>query len=482
MKKVVTTKTATRTERDSMGEMQVPVRALWGASTQRALENFPIARRGLPRALPRAYGHLKSACAAVNAALGQLDARRAEAIIAAADDVAAGDLDRHFVVDVYQTGSGTSTHTNVNEVIANRANQRLGFGPGAFGMDGAVHPNDHVNRGQSSNDTFPAAMHVAAVLGLRRDLRPALDVLHDELGAKAIAWDDVVKIGRTHLMDATPISLGQVFGGYAAQISDARARLDHATTALATSLAIGGTAVGTGLNTPADFGARVAAALSERLPDAGPFAEARNHPAAQASRDEVLAAHGALQTAAVALSKIANDIRLLGSGPRAGLGELRLPALQPGSSIMPGKVNPVLCESVIQVACRVTGNQAAITAGAFGGVGSIFELNVAMPMMADALLESIDLLARVTRLFAERVIAGLEVDTEQLDADLESSLMLVTRLVPRIGYDRAAQMATRAMAEGRTLRSVVLETGWLDAETLDALLDPGAMTRPDPGR
>jgi fumarate hydratase class II len=471
--------TDTRTERDSMGELQVPAWALWGASTQRALENFPVARRGLPAPLLHAYGHLKAACAEVNARLELLDDRRARAIVAAADALAAGELDRHLVVDVYQTGSGTSTNMNVNEVLANHANRALGLALGDFRAEGAVHPNDHVNRGQSSNDTFPTAMHVAATVGLRGRLLPALDHLADALAEKAGAWDGVVKTGRTHLMDATPIRLGQVFAGYAAQVRDARRRLDVAAGALAGTLAIGGTAVGTGLNTPADFGARVAARLTDRLGDAGPFAEAPDHRAAQAARDEAVAAHGALQTAAVALSKIANDIRWLGSGPRTGLGELRLPALQPGSSIMPGKVNPVLCESVMQVACRVTGNQAAVTAGAFGGVGSIFELNVAMPMMAEALLESIDLLANVARLFADKVIVGLEPDREVIARHLERSLMQVTALAPAIGYDAASKVAKRALAEDRTLRAVVLDEGLLSEDEVDRLLEPAAMTRPD---
>ncbi|MCB9537471.1 MAG: class II fumarate hydratase [Myxococcales bacterium] len=471
--------TDTRTERDSMGELKVPAWALWGASTQRALENFPIARRGLPAPLLHAYGHLKAACAEVNVRLELLDDRRARAIVAAADALAAGELDRHLMVDVYQTGSGTSTNMNVNEVLANHANRALGLALGDFRAEGAVHPNDHVNRGQSSNDTFPTAMHVAATVGLRTRLLPALDHLADALAEKAGAWDGVIKTGRTHLMDATPIRLGQVFAGYAAQVRDARRRLDVAAGTLAGTLAIGGTAVGTGLNTPADFGARVAARLSDRLDDAGPFAEAPDHRAAQAARDEAVAAHGALQATAVAMSKIANDIRWLGSGPRTGLGELRLPALQPGSSIMPGKVNPVLCESVMQVACRVTGNQAAVTAGAFGGVGSIFELNVAMPMMAEALLESIDLLANVARLFADKVIVGLEPDREVIARHLDRSLMRVTALAPAIGYDAASKVAKRALAEDRTLRAVVLDEGLLSEDEVDRLLDPAAMTRPD---
>ena len=460
---------AWRVERDSMGEMRVPADALYGASTARAVENFPISGRPLRPPLIHALGHLKAACARANRELGRLDAERAEAIAEAALEVAAGRHDRDFPVDVYQTGSGTSTNTNANEVIAHLASARLG-------REGAVHPNDHVNRGQSSNDVFPSAMQIAAVLVLEGELQPALAVVEQELAARAAEWDDVVKVGRTHLMDATPIRVGQVFSGYAAQVRRAGAGIRAAARELASSLPIGGTAVGTGLNTHPRFGESVCRELSERL--GVPFAETDNHPALQASRDVVVAAHGALRVAALALSKVANDIRHLASGPRCGLGELRLPAVQPGSSIMPGKVNPVICESVVQVACRVIGNDTTVSIADLGGVGSIFELNVAMPVMADAFLESTALLASASRVFAEKALRGLEVDALRCREFAERSLMLVTALTPEIGYDRAAEIAKRALAEGRTLREICLEEGVLPPERLDELLDPVRTTRP----
>ncbi len=460
---------AWRVERDSMGEMRVPAGALYGASTARAVENFPISGRPLPPPLIHALGELKAACARANQILGRLDAERAEAIAEAALEVAAGRHDRHFPVDVFQTGSGTSTHMNANEVIAHLASARLG-------RQGSVHPNDHVNRGQSSNDIFPTAMQIAAVLEIERRLLPSLAVLEQELAARAAEWDDLVKVGRTHLMDATPIRVGQVFSGYAAQVRRAAGGLRSAARELATSLPVGGTAVGTGQNTHPRFGEVVSQDLSERL--GVHFAETDNHPALQASRDVLVAAHGALRVTALALSKIANDLRHLASGPRCGLSELRLPAVQPGSSIMPGKVNPVICESVVQVACRVLGNDAVVVAADLGGVGSIFELNVAMPVMADAFLESTAILASVSRVFAEKALRGLEVDAARCREFAERSLMLVTALTPEIGYDRAAEIAKRALAEGRTLREVCLEEGVLPAERLDEILDPMRMTRP----
>ena len=465
-----------RIEKDSMGEMQVPDWALWGASTQRAVENFPISGRPVPAGVVHAFGLLKSACAKVNKDLGKLPAKLADAIIDVANEVADGKHDKHFVVDVYQTGSGTSSNMNANEVIANLANQKLGFGVGVKGQDGAVHPNDHVNMGQSSNDTFPTAMHAAAAVALARQLKPALQGLHATLAKHAKDWDKIVKIGRTHLMDATPIRVGQVFSGYAAQAERAVGRVDHALAVLG-ELAIGGTAVGTGINTHTEFGSRVANELSKNTNLS--FKEAVNHPEAQASKDAFVEVSGCLKTIAVSLSKMANDIRWLGSGPRCGLGELVLPAIQPGSSIMPGKVNPVICESVIQVAVRVIANDAAVTYGGFGGVGSILELNVAMPVMADAMMESVTLLANASHVFVDKLLSGLQVNAKRCEQLIEQSLMMCTSLAPEIGYDAAAKLAKQAFKEDKTIRGLALEKKLLSEEKLSRLLNPDAMTRPD---
>jgi fumarate hydratase class II len=458
-----------RIERDSMGEMRVPDWALWGANTQRAVDNFPISGRGIPKPVIHGLGWLKVACAQVNQEMGKLSKEKAVAIIAAAEEVACGELDEHFPVDIYQTGSGTSSNMNANEVIANRMRQKAG---GAV----AVHPNDDVNMGQSSNDTFPTAMHIAAALAIRDQLIPALGRLQMVLDSHARAWDDVVKIGRTHLMDATPIRMGQVFSGYAAQVREAQTQATAALDAMRTGLPIGGTAVGTGLNTDAAFGARVAAELSRRT--GLELVEAENHFAAQGAKDHFVAASGNLKTIAIGLTKIANDIRWLGSGPRCGLGELVLPAIQPGSSIMPGKVNPVICEAVIQVACRVVGNDATITMAAAGGVGSIFELNVAMPVIADAMLESIELLAHAAEVFVDKLLTGLEVDRERCRETIEQSLMTVTALAPVLGYDAAAALVKEAFARGVTIRQIVGERKLLDPKKIDELLDPRAMTEP----
>ena len=466
------TDTATRSERDSMGQMAVPADALWGASTQRAHENFPVSGRGIPAEVVHAFGLLKAACAEVNRDLGKLDAGLATAIVEAAGEVAAGRHDRHFVVDVFQTGSGTSSNMNANEVIANRVSQKAGK---PIGSKQPVHPNDHVNMGQSSNDTFPTAMHVAAAVAVQDRLVPALQRLSGILGKHAVDWDDVIKIGRTHLMDATPIRMGQVFSGYAAQVEHGVARARSAVAALA-ELAIGGTAVGTGINTHVAFGRRVAAELAKRTGVA--FVEAPNHPEAQAAKDGFVEASGQLKAIAVGLSKIANDIRWLGSGPRCGLFELMLPEIQPGSSIMPGKVNPVICESVVQVAARVIANDAAVTYGGFGGVGSILELNVAMPLMADALMESITLLSNVTQVFVDKLLAGLQVNRARCESLIEQSLMMVTSLAPEIGYDQAAKVAKQAFAENKTIRELVGELRLVDGARLDQLLDPRAMTEP----
>ncbi len=464
-----------RTERDTMGEMQVPADALYGASTARAVDNFPVAHEPVPAAVIHAFGYLKAACAEANRDLDKLDAKRAQAIVAAAEEVAAGKHDSQFPVDIYQTGSGTSTNMNANEVIANLANEKLGFGIGAKGDEGAVHPNDHVNMGQSSNDTFPTAMHIAAVLSLKNELIPAIEKLHAALDAKAAEWDSIVKIGRTHLMDATPIRVGQVFGGYAAQAKYAVARAELAL-GLRGNLPIGGTAVGTGINTHPEFARRVCESLANRVGEK--FEEAENHPEAQAAKDAFVGAHGELRTIAVSLSKIANDIRHLGSGPRCSIFELSLPATQPGSSIMPGKVNPVICESVMQVCCRVIGNDTTVTTAGLGGVGSVFELNVAMPVMIDAFLESVKLLANVSSIFVDKLLDGLEVNEERCRELIDQSLMMVTSLAPKVGYEKSAALAKEAFKTGQTIRQLCLDQDILPEDELDGLLDPDSMTRP----
>jgi fumarate hydratase class II len=465
-----------RTERDTMGEMQVPADALYGASTARALDNFPISFESVPASVIHAFGYLKAACAQANRELGKLDAKHAAAIIDASNEVAAGKHDDHFPVDIYQTGSGTSTNMNANEVIANVANTKLGFAIGAKGSSGSVHPNDHVNMGQSSNDTFPAAMHIAAALVVSKDLIPALERLHKALAAKATEWDKIVKIGRTHLMDATPIRVGQVFGGYAAQAHYGVIRANRACKRLQENMPIGGTAVGTGINTHPDFADKVCVALSQSL--GGQFTEAANHPEAQAAKDSFVEAHGELKTIAVSLTKIANDIRLLGSGPRCSIFELTLPATQPGSSIMPGKVNPVICESVIQVACRVLGNDTVVTTAGLGGIGSLFELNVAMPVMIDAFMESVKLLANVSNVMVDKLITGLEVNAERCRELIDQSLMMVTSLAPKIGYEQAAAFAKEAFKTGKTIRELCRDKKILPDAELDDALDPWKMTEP----
>ncbi|MCE9590620.1 MAG: class II fumarate hydratase [Planctomycetes bacterium] len=466
------TQTGTRTEKDSMGAMQVPEWALYGASTQRAVENFPVSGRPIPAELIHAFGLLKAACAKVNLDLGKLPKDKAAAIIDAAGEVARGDLDKHFPVDVYQTGSGTSSNMNANEVIANRASQKAGK---PIGSREPVHPNDHVNMGQSSNDTFPTAMHVAAAVAMEKQLKPALEKLHNTLAKQAKDWDDVIKIGRTHLMDATPIRMGQVFSGYAEQAGLAVGRTNKAVHALS-ELAIGGTAVGTGINAHVEFGKRVAAELSKQT--GVPFAEAKNHFEGQAAKDGYVEASGQLKTIAVSLSKIANDIRWLGSGPRCGIFELILPAIQPGSSIMPGKVNPVICESVIQVATRVIGNDAVVTYAGFGGVGSIFELNVAMPVMADAMMESIHLLTRACHVMVDNMLSALQVNKKKCEELIDQSLMMCTSLAPVIGYDAAAKLAKEGFETGKTIRRLVREKKLMDDKKLNELLDPRSMTEP----
>ena len=454
-----------RVESDSMGKMKVPSDAYYGAQTARAVENFPVSGRTLPREFIRAMGLVKLAAAQTNAELGFLKKNTARAVARAAKEVVDGKLDDHFVVDVFQTGSGTSTNMNTNEVIANRAAELL------KGKT-SVHPNDHVNMGQSSNDVIPTAMHVSSLEAIEKDLIPSLEYLRDALSGKAKQFDHIVKIGRTHLMDATPIRLGQEFSGYASMIDHGISRLKGVRKDLS-ELAIGGTAVGTGINTHKDFGKKVAARISEAT--GVKFREARNHFEAQASKDAVVQTSGALKTVSVSLMKIANDIRWLGSGPRCGFGEILLPAIQPGSSIMPGKVNPVAGESVTQVAAQVIGNDAAIT---IGGQAGNFELNVMMPMMADNLLQSIRLLSRVCTVFVDKCILGIEADEERCGETIEQSLAMCTSLAPIIGYDNAAVIAKEAYASGSTVREIAREKGVLSDEELDRVLDPLSMTKP----
>jgi fumarate hydratase, class II len=465
-----------RIERDTMGEMRVPTEALYGASTARAVDNFPVAHEPVPAAVIHAFGHLKAACAQANLELGKLDQRRADAIIAASNEVAEGTHDAQFPVDIYQTGSGTSTNMNANEVIAYLANRKLGIEADTKAHKDAVHQNDHVNMGQSSNDTFPTAMHIAATLAVQNNLSPALARLHKELSSKAKAWDKIVKIGRTHLMDATPIRVGQVFSGYAAQAEYATIRAGRALARMQENMPIGGTAVGTGINTHPKFAAKVCDALSKKL--GAEFAEATNHPEAQAAADSFVEAHGELKTIAISLSKIANDIRLLGSGPRCGIFELSLPATQPGSSIMPGKVNPVICESVMQVVCRVIGNDAVVTTAGLGGIGSLFELNVAMPVLIDAFLESVKLLSNVTNVLVDKLLAGLEVNEDRCRELIDQSLMMVTSLAPKIGYEQSAAFAKEAFKTGKTIRELCRERKILPDAELDDALDPWKMTEP----
>ena len=467
-----------------MGEMTVSADVLHGATTQRAVLNCPVSGRTVPPQVIHAYALLKKACAEVNVELKKLDSRRGKLISRAADAVAeafenghdsphARAMMVHFPIDIFQTGSGTSTNMNVNEVIANLACQHSEKGPGD---KSSLHPNDHVNMGQSSNDTFPTAMQLAAVIAIDRQLVPGLKALAKALKLKSRAWDKIVKVGRTHLMDATPIRLGQEFSGYAAQTEYAVKRAEQALKALAENLPIGGTAVGTGINTHPDFGRLVSNRLGKLTGIR--FAEAANHFEAQATRDCIVEASGHLKTIAVSMTKIANDIRWLGSGPRCGLFELSLPATQPGSSIMPGKVNPVICEAVCMVACQVIGNDVAITLGGTGGIGSLLELNVAMPMMADNLITSIKLLANASKMFQEKCIDGLEVNKDIATGMVEKSLMMCTSLAPVIGYDNAAKVAKSALAEGKTVRQYVLEHKLIEPKKLDGLLDPWSMTEP----
>ncbi|WP_031078356.1 class II fumarate hydratase [Streptomyces sp. NRRL S-118] len=459
-----------RTEHDSMGEVRVPAHAKWRAQTQRAVENFPISGQRLERAHIEALARIKAAAAKVNAELGVLDGEIAGAIQEAAAEVTEGRWDEHFPVDVFQTGSGTSSNMNANEVLATLAGERLG-------RPGAVHPNDHVNASQSSNDVFPSSIHVAATAAVTRDLVPALEHLAASLERKSAEFADVVKSGRTHLMDATPVTLGQEFGGYAAQVRYGVERL-HASLPRLAELPLGGTAVGTGINTPRGFSAAVIAEVAAAT--GLPLTEARDHFEAQGARDGLVETSGQLRTIAVSLTKIANDLRWMASGPRTGLAEINLPDLQPGSSIMPGKVNPVIPEAVLMVAAQVVGNDATVAAA---GAAGNFELNVMLPVIAKNLLESVRLLTRASRLLADRTVDGITANRERAREYAESSPSVVTPLNKYIGYEEAAKVAKKSLAERRTIREVVLASGYVERgdltlQQLDEALDVLRMTRP----
>ncbi len=458
-----------RIEKDSMGEMSVPESALYGASTQRAVLNFPVSGWRFSRPFIRALGLLKWAAAQANHDLGLLDAERSALIVQAAEEVAEGKLDEHFPLDIFQTGSGTSTNTNANEVIANRSCQLAGK---SIGAREPVHPNDHVNMGQSSNDVIPSAIHISAAEQLKTCLIPALEKLEAALAAKAQEFHEIIKIGRTHLMDATPVRLGQEFAGYARQVHLGKQRSEAAIKALQ-ELALGGTAVGTGLNRHVDFPGKVMRHLEQRTGIA--FREAEDHFEAQGGKDAVVEASGHLKTIAVSLFKIANDIRWLGSGPRCGIGEIQLPATQPGSSIMPGKVNPVMCESAMMVCAQVIGADAAIT---WAGANGNFELNVMMPVMAHNLLCSIRLLGNVIEILADKCVSGIVANKERCQELIELSMAMVTSLAPKIGYDRAAEIAKESERTGKTVRELALEKKVLPEAELKAALDPVAMTEP----
>jgi len=468
-----------RVERDSMGEVQVPAQAYYGAQTQRAVENFPVSGWELPPAMIHAMGLVKYACAVANRDLGKLtgsgknplDDKQVESLLAACTDVRQGKLDAEFPVDVFQTGSGTSSNMNINEVISNRAIEI--HGSDRFEAAKPIHPNDHVNMGQSTNDTFPTAIHVAVGLEIKNDLLPALEQLHATFKQKAADWDKIIKIGRTHLMDATPLRLGQEIGGMARQLALSISRAKQAMQDVA-ELPVGGTAVGSGINTHPEFGRRVSEVIAEET-GVG-FIEAVDHFEANAQRDGLVSSHGNLRTIATTLFNVANNIRWLGSGPRCGFYELQLPTRQPGSSIMPGKVNPVMCESSMQVAARVMGNDQTITMS--GAAGGQFQLNIMMPVMGHAALESIRLLAASCRAFDEFCAQEMEANIEHCKAAVEQSLSMVTSLNPHIGYEKASQLAKEAFKSGQTIRDLCREQGILPEDTLNAALDPWSMTEP----
>lgn len=458
-----------RLERDSLGEIRVPADAYYGAQTQRAVENFPISGLRVPTRFIWAMGLVKRSVAEANEELELIDVGRAEWIATAAQEVMDGRFNDEFVVDIFQTGSGTSTNMNANEVISNRGIEMMG---GERGSRDPIHPNDHVNMGQSSNDVIPTALHIAAAVAIDQDLRPALTRLLGALDRKAREFDDIIKTGRTHLMDATPVRLGQEFGGWAAQVAHALRRAEAARDALL-ELPLGGTAVGTGINRHPDMPANAIARIADECEL--PFREATNHFEAQGARDAAVEASGQLKAVAVGLTKIANDIRWLASGPRTGLAELRLPALAPGSSIMPGKVNPVMSEMLVMACAQVVGNDAAVT---LGGMGGTLELNAMIPLIAHNLLQSVSLLSNASRAFAEKCVDGIEADREACAATVERNLSLATALVPHIGYDKASALAKQAHATGQTVRELASEQGVMPADALDAALDPRAMTEP----
>ena len=460
--------TPTRTETDTLGPIDVPADSYWGAQTERSRRNFRIGEERMPMALIRALARVKRVAAEVNHSLGLLDERRMGAIVTAADEIVAGRFDDHFPLIVWQTGSGTQTNMNVNEVIANRANELLG---GTLGGKAPVHPNDHVNMSQSSNDSFPTAMHIAAVDEIAARLIPALAQLRAALAEKSEAFEPVVKIGRTHLQDAVPLTLGQEFSGYAAQVASALARIEVAVQEFY-PLAQGGTAVGTGLNAPREFAARFAARMAALT--GRPFVSAANKFEALAAHDVFVYVHGALAAAATALFKIANDIRLLASGPRSGFGEIILPENEPGSSIMPGKVNPTQSEALTMVCARVFGNETTVTVAASQGH---FELNVFKPVIAFAFLESVRLLADAARSFTDNCVVGIRPNAGRIEALMQQSLMLVTALAPRLGYDKAAKIAKTAHANGTTLREEAVRLGYMTAAEFDQLVQPKEMTR-----
>ncbi len=461
-----------RVEKDSMGEMKIPAKYLYGATTQRAVDNFPVSGLRFGRDFIRVLGLIKVACAEVNQKLGKLDPKLAAGVIQSSTAIAEGKYDDHFVLDIFQTGSGTSTNMNFNEVAANVANLALG---GSVGSKKPIHPNDHVNMGQSSNDIIPTAIHVAAAVAVTEKLLPALKKLEATFQKKVDEFKDIVKTGRTHLQDATPILLGQEFSGYQAQVKYSRERIERTLPSLY-ELAVGGTAVGTGINTDAQFGKLVSENLSKKLKLA--FKEADNHFEAQSSKDACVELSGALKAAAVALTKVANDVRWLSSGPRCGLSEIILPPVQPGSSIMPGKVNPVIPESLLQVCAQVIGNDVAISVG---GMSGSFELNVMMPMIAHNLLQSISILSGAVTIFEEKCVRGIQANRQKIDETIERGLMLATALAPAVGYDKAAEISKKAFAENKTIREVASSVADLSKAQLDELLDPKKMVIPGAG-
>lgn len=458
-----------RIEKDSLGEVPVPTEAYYGAQTQRAVDNFPISGIRFNRDFIRALGLIKRSAAQANVELGLLDAERGDAIVTAAQEVIDGKLDAHFPIDIFQTGSGTSSNMNSNEVISNRSIELMG---GEIGSKAPVHPNDHVNMGQSSNDVIPTAIHISGAEAIHNQLIPALKHFHAALSAKADAWDHIIKSGRTHLMDATPVRLGQEFGGYAAQVAHSIRRAESARDALL-ELALGGTATGTGINRPVAFPELAIRRIAEET--GLRFTEASNHFEAQGARDGVVEASGQLKTIAASFMKIANDIRWLGSGPRTGFYEIALPSIQPGSSIMPGKVNPVMCEMLTMVSAQVMGNDVAINVG---GQGGNFELNVYLPMMAHNLLQSVSILANGARTFTDRCVVGIEANEAICTQSVERNLAICTSLAPAIGYDKAAAISKEAFKTDRTVREVAIEWNVLPSDELDRLLDGRAMTEP----